>query len=77
MEVLDVQMLMDRPLTETFLQGGRAVFAEAGIPFSLEHTAVHLFNYGTVPITASDISLHQMACGWTAELPSPKAAVKL
>ena len=70
-ETLDVRVLLDRALVETFLQGGRVAFVDASMRFSLDSTSVYLFNHGAAPVSAN-VSAHQMACGWTSELPTPK-----
>ena len=70
-ETLDVRVLLDRALAETFLQGGRVAFVDASMRFSLDNSSVYLFNHGAALVSAN-VSAHQMACGWTSELPTPK-----
>lgn len=71
-ETLDVRVLVDRPLVEAFVMGGRAAAVSADTTFNVAQTSVHLFNSGTVPISASKVSAYGMGCGWAAEMPAPK-----
>ena len=75
-ETLDVRMLVDRPIIEVFIQGGRAA-AVVQAPFSPTATAVEIFNDGPLPIYGvKNVSAFSMGCGWLGEgapLPEPIA----
>jgi sucrose-6-phosphate hydrolase SacC (GH32 family) len=70
-EALDVRILVDRPIVEVFLMGGRAAFVATRVPFDPDATSVHLFNSGNADVTAAHISVHGMSCGWAESLPIP------
>jgi len=71
-ETLDVRMLVDRPIVEIFVNGGRAAFVSADANFSSATTDVSLFNNNdNVGVTASSVSAFEMGCGWATELPKP------
>ena len=75
-ETLDVRVLVDRPVVEFYVQGGRASFTVASQDFSVEQTAVRLYSAALVGITATNVSVHGMACGWTSTPPIPGQQVK-
>ena len=66
-ETLDVRMLVDRPLTEVFVNGGRAAYTFADDTFSVERTGVSVFNTGSDVIGVSNASAYSMGCGWYAD----------
>jgi hypothetical protein len=57
-------------VVEMFVNGGRAAYTHASADFSLNSTAVRLFNDGDVAVGGT-VSVHGMGCGWTAEAPTP------
>lgn len=69
-KALDVRILVDRPIVEVFVQGGRGAFVAAS-NFSLEHASVHLVNDGAMSVEAH-VNASGMACGWASELPTPR-----
>ena len=71
-ESLDVRLLVDRPIVEMFVNGGRAAFTHAAADFDASRTAVHLL--GGDRLVASSVSVHGMGCGWASEQPLPRAA---
>jgi hypothetical protein len=72
-ETLDVRILVDRPLVEWFINGGRAAFTHAAADFDVGSTAVRLFNDGGTAVQASNVSVFGIGCGWTAVPPLPAA----
>ena len=68
-ETLDVRLLVDRPIVEVYVQGGRGAFVVAA-NYSAANASVHLVNRGHVPVVAN-VSAWQMECGWAAQLPTP------
>ena len=69
-ESLDIRIYVDRPVVEFYINGGRSAYTHASADFSMNNTAVRLFNRGTAsPIEASNITVHGMGCGWTATPP--------
>ena len=68
--IAQVRVYVDRPVVEIFINGGRAAFTHAVADFTLNSTAVRLFNAGKSSVTASSISVHGMGCGWTAVAPT-------
>lgn len=69
-ETLDARLLVDRPIVEVFVNGGRGAFVAAA-NFSLDRATAHLVNRGVHPVAAT-VSAHGMGCGWSAELPVPR-----
>jgi sucrose-6-phosphate hydrolase SacC (GH32 family) len=69
-ELLNVHILVDRPLVELFVQGGRGAFVAAS-NFSIDKTSVHLVNDGDAAVHAT-VSAWGMGCGWSAQLPTPR-----
>jgi hypothetical protein len=65
-----VRVYVDRPVVEIFINGGRAAFTHAAADFALNSTAVRVFNDGKTAVTASNVSVHGMGCGWTAMAPT-------
>ena len=68
-ERLTARILVDRPLVDVFVQGGRGAFVAAS-NFSKELSSVHLVNEGAVAVQAT-ASAWGMGCGWAAQLPPP------
>ena len=69
-KTLDVRIIVDRPVVEVFVQGGRGAFVAAS-NFSLDHASVHLVNDGATSVEAR-VNASGMACGWASELPTPR-----
>jgi hypothetical protein len=67
-------MLVDRPIVEIFFMSGRASYTHAVPDFDEKSTAVHLFSDMDTAVTASNVSVFGMACGWTADMPGPVKA---
>lgn len=70
-ELLHVRLLIDKPVIEVFLMGGRAAFVATKVPYDSNATAVHLFNNGARDVIAREISVKGMGCGWAAGIPMP------
>jgi hypothetical protein len=66
---LAVRILVDRPVVEVFVQGGRAAFVAAS-NFSVGRASVHLVNDGAVAVAAT-VNASGMGCGWANALPLP------
>ena len=75
-ETLDVRLLVDRPVHEIFVNGGRIswAFADNANPFHTANASVWVFNHGAVMLNASSVSAFGMGCGWADELPAPRAS---
>jgi hypothetical protein len=71
-ESLDVRIYVDRPVVEFYINGGRSAYTHAAADFSVNSTAVRLFNRGATaqPIEVSNIAVHGMGCGWVDTPPS-------
>ena len=69
---LDVRILVDRPIVEVFIQGGRGAFSWAQDNFMPNRTGVHLFNAGSAIVVAKNVSVYGMACGWRPDKPQPQ-----
>ena len=78
-EKLELRILLDRPIIEVFLMGGRAAFVSHTAEFNSSRAAVRLHNRNqggaAAPIVA-EVAVHGMGCGWAAELPRPRTARK-
>ena len=73
-ESLDVRILVDGPIVEVFVQGGRSAFSWAENNFQRNKTAVHLFNAGSQNVVAKNVSVFGMGCGWRPDEPKPRHA---
>ena len=73
-ESLDVRILVDGPIVEVFVQGGRSAFSWAENNFQRNKTAVHLFNAGSAQVVAKNVSVFGMGCGWRPDEPKPRHA---
>ena len=62
---------MDQPVVEMFIDGGRAAFTHVVVDFAAISAAVRLCNDEDTAVTASNVSVHGMGCGWTAVAPTP------
>ena len=65
-ETLNVLVLVDRPLTEVFVNGGRATYTFVDDTFSVERTGVSILNSGSYVINVSNDSTYIMGYGWYA-----------
>ena len=54
-----------------FIDGGRAAFTHVVVDFAAISAAVRLCNDEDTAVTASNVSVHGMGCGWTAVAPTP------
>ena len=72
-ETLDVRILVDRPIVELYINGGRAAFTVAAANFAVDSTAVRIFNKGAAAITATNVTAHGMSCAWTDVVPGSLA----
>lgn len=73
-ESLDVRLLVDRPIVEVFIQGGRAALVYTDT-FDPAKTSMHIFNHGTTPVLSGiKVSAYGMSCGWTDSMPKPISA---
>jgi sucrose-6-phosphate hydrolase SacC (GH32 family) len=70
-ETLNVRVLIDKPIVEFFVMGGRAAYVACDKFYSPSNSSIHLFNAGAVPLTVTNVSVYEMGCGWTHEKPSP------
>jgi hypothetical protein len=71
-ETLDVRILVDRPVVEVFVLGGRIAFVHQDLGYSQSMTAVHVYNEGARAVKATNVSAHGMSCGWLTDMPVPK-----
>ena len=72
-EMLDVRVLVDRPVTEVFVLGGRVAFVHQDNTFDARKTSVHVYNSGeSAFVRASNVSVFGMGCGWRDDLPQPR-----
>ena len=74
-ETLDIRMVVDRPVVEIFVNGGRAAYVAADGGVQAGRAAVALFNNGTAAVVATNVSAYSMGCGWTDTKPIPKASM--
>merc|ERR1711924_452183 len=74
-EALDVRVLVDRPIVEVFVMGGRIAYAHADAAFSMDRSSVHIFNDAAVPVSTSGVFAYGMGCGWRDDMPQPKVSV--
>lgn len=65
-ESVDIRVLVDRPIVEIFVMGGRAAHTFADTTFNVANASVWLFNNGPVAPTAT-VSAWGMECGWYAD----------
>jgi len=81
-ETLDVRILVDRPIIETFVLGGRFAWAVAAdwVPkgpfrrYNPANSSIHFYNYdGESSVGIKNVSVYGMGCGWAATLPTPKS----
>ena len=73
-ELLSVRILVDRPIVEVFVLGGRLAWVWAGgRPFSPANASVHVFNAGSVAVRATNASVFGMDCGFRSDLPPPRS----
>jgi hypothetical protein len=71
-ETLDLRVLLDRPILEVVLQGGRVGFIHAQLGLNASSEAVHVFNEGKAQIDVVNVTAYGMGCGWTDTLPVPR-----
>ena len=73
-ETLDVRVIVDKTVVETFVLGGRLAWThpdEHGVLYNVSQTNVWLFNDGDADVVAQNVSVWGMGCGWTDKLPLP------
>jgi hypothetical protein len=74
LETLDVRIIVDRPIVEVYVLGGRIAWVHMDNTFNPNTTAVHIYNAGDLfNVTASNVSAYGMGCGWRPDLPRPKS----
>lgn len=61
---VDVRVLVDRSVTEVFVQGGRATGLLAYTPPDQSMTHAHLFAEGGTAVNVSGVNAWSMSCGW-------------
>lgn len=72
-ELLEVRLIVDRPIVELFLMGGRAAFTSTDENFRLDATSTHVFNEGSGGgFTIRNASAYGMGCGWAKARPQPQ-----
>ena len=71
-ETLDVRVLVDRPVTEVFVLGGRVAFVHQDNTFDASKTSVHVYNGGESAVSVRSLSVFGMGCGWRDDLPQPR-----
>ena len=69
---VDVRVLVDRPIVEIFVNGGRGAFVYGDSDFDSEKTSVHVLNAGRANVSVSSASVFGMGCGWRADAPAPR-----
>lgn len=69
--MLDVRVLVDKPIAEFFIMGGRAAYVAIDRFYTPAAASVHFFNGGVHQVTASNVSAYGMGCGWSHTLPVP------
>ena len=69
---VNLRVLVDRPVVEVFVQGGRDAYVYADTSFNTSATQAFLFNNGDEDVELTSLSIFEMDCGWTSELPLPK-----
>jgi hypothetical protein len=75
--LLDLRVLVDRPVVEVFVMGGRIAWVHNDNTFDINNTSVHVYNHGQgKSIIATNISAYGMGCGWRDDLPPPKTIGK-
>lgn len=67
-----VRIIVDRPIIEVYVLGGRIAWAHQDNFFNASATSVHLYNAGRRKIVASNVSAYGMSCGWRSDLPPPR-----
>ena len=70
-ETLDVRVLVDKPIVEFFIMGGRAAYVAIDEFYTPAAASAHLFNAGAHPVVASNVSAYGVGCGWSHTLPVP------
>jgi hypothetical protein len=72
-EPLSVRIVVDRPIVEVYVLGGRIAWVHSDFFFNASTSAVHVYNHGNSgTIVASNVSAFSMSCGWRSDLPPPK-----
>ena len=73
-ETLDVRILVDRPVTEVYVLGGRIAFVHGDGTFTLDKTAVYVYNQDiSATVQVANVTAYGMDCGWRSDLPAPRA----
>ena len=66
-------MLVDRPIVEVYVLGGRIAWVHQDNQFNVSQASVHLYNAGVGRgIIASNVAAYGMGCGWRSDLPPAK-----
>jgi hypothetical protein len=71
-ERLTVRIVVDRPIVEVYVLGGRIAWVHQDAFFNPNSTSVHVFNNGDNSVVVSNVSAYSMGCGWRSDLPPPK-----
>jgi len=66
-ETLDIRVLVDRPIIEAFVQGGRAAFTYGDTKFDSANAGSAVFNTGTTAVAVVNATGYGMECGWNAD----------
>ena len=70
-ESLDLRILIDRPVVEAFVNGGRTSYVTADVAYSDANSSVHMFA-GASSVAIESVEAHTVGCGWSTTLPLPK-----
>ena len=62
-----VRVLVDRCVSEAFVQGGRAGFIVSDTRYTVANSTVSIFNTGGEPLAVTNASAFGMGCGWFAD----------
>jgi hypothetical protein len=70
-ESLDLRILIDRPVIEAFVNGGRTSYVTADTAYSDDNSSVHIFA-GASSVAIESVEAHTVGCGWSETLPKPR-----
>ena len=74
-ELLEIRLIVDRPIVELFLMSGRAAFTSTDENFRLDATSTHVFDEGSGGgFMIRNASAYGMGCGWAKARPQPVVA---
>ena len=74
-ETIDIRAMVDRPIVEWFVNGGRAAHVAVS-PFNPREAAVAVFNLAQSARRFKSVAAYGIGCGWASTKPVPLASIQ-